>query len=168
MPRLRIAAMHLPPFHLLGFVLQIVYPLLSCVTIALYPPVTKRPNLLPIMATPQNILDHTQRTKPNGIMTIPSIIQIWSQDPKSVDILKSLEFVVRRPFFALGIRVDFVNVFSCIAFWWGRNFSENWRFFVLCWGEVMYRIWNDRSRPSFSSFQTKKGRRSILGLCGVL
>ena len=87
--------MHLPPFHALGFLVQILYALRICITIALYPPVTKRPDLLPIMPTPQNILDHTRRTKSTGIITIPSIIQIWSQDHSSVDFLKSLEFVVR-------------------------------------------------------------------------
>ena len=90
--------MHLPPFHTLGFMVQILYALRSCTTVALYPPVTKRPDLLPIMPTPQNILDHTQRTKSNGIITIPSIIQVWSQDPPSVNFLKSLEFVVKRLF----------------------------------------------------------------------
>ena len=95
-PRPRIAGMHLPPFHTLGFMVQILYALRSCTTVALYPPVTRRPDLLPIMPTPQNILDHTRRTKSTGIITIPSIIQVWSQDPKSVDFLKSLEFVVRR------------------------------------------------------------------------
>ena len=94
-PRPRIAGMHLPPFHTLGFMVQILYALRSCTTVALYPPVTRRPDLLPIMPTPQNILDHTRRTKSTGIITIPSIIQVWSQDLKSVDFLKSLEFVVR-------------------------------------------------------------------------
>ncbi|KAF8816011.1 putative aminoadipate reductase [Phlegmacium glaucopus] len=93
-PRARIAGMHLPPFHTLGFMVQVLYALRSCTTIGLFPPVAKKPHLLPIMPTPENILDHTRRTKSNGIIAIPSIIQVWSQDPKSVEILKSLEFVV--------------------------------------------------------------------------
>jgi hypothetical protein len=94
--------MHLPPFHTLGFIVQVLYALRSCTTIALYPPITKRPDLLPVMPTPQNVLDHTRRTKSNGIIIIPSIIQIWSQDPRSVDFLKSLEFVVSKKIFAFG------------------------------------------------------------------
>ena len=89
---------------------QILYALRSCTTVALYPPVTKRPDLLPIMPTPQNILDHTQRTKSNGIITIPSIIQVWSQDPPSVNFLKSLEFVVKR-LSAFGIWGDLTMLF---------------------------------------------------------
>jgi hypothetical protein len=99
MPRPRIAGMHLPPFHTLGFMVQILYALRSCTTVALYPPVTRRPDLLPIMPTPQNILDHAQRTNSNGIITTPSIIHVWSQDPRSVQFLKSLQFVVRIFFF---------------------------------------------------------------------
>ena len=79
--------------------IQIIQALRSCVTVALYPPVTKRPELLPIMPTPENVLDHLQRTKPNGIPTIPSNLQVWSHNPKSVDILKGLKFVVRRLLF---------------------------------------------------------------------
>lgn len=78
---------------------QILYALRSCTTVALYPPVTKRPDLSPIMPTPQNILDHTRRTKSTGIITIPSIIQVWSQDLESIDFLKTLQFLVRVFFF---------------------------------------------------------------------
>lgn len=95
--------MHLPPFHILGFVFQILSALRRCTTVALYPPITKGPDLLPIMPTPQNILDHAQRTESNGIITVPSIIQVWSHDPKSVDFLKSLEFVVRGLFSLLEL-----------------------------------------------------------------
>jgi len=88
--------MLLPPFHTLGVMIQIMLALRSCTTVALFPPVAKRPDLLPIMPTPENILDHTQRTGSNGIITIPSILQVWSQDPKSIDYIKKLEFVVRE------------------------------------------------------------------------
>jgi acyl-CoA synthetase (AMP-forming)/AMP-acid ligase II len=98
MSRQRIAGMHLPPFHTLGFMIQVVCVLRACRTVALYPPVTKRPDLLPIAPTPQNILDHTQRTKSKGMFITPSIIEVWSHDPKAVDFLKSLEYVVRGLF----------------------------------------------------------------------
>ena len=75
---------------------HIIYALRCCTTVALYPPITKRPDLLPIMPTPENILDHLQKTKSNGLLTIPSNLQVWSHDPKSVDVLKGLRFVVRE------------------------------------------------------------------------
>ena len=112
-PSLRLAAMHFPPFHSVGVMVQIMLALRTCITVALYPPVTKRPELLPIMPTPENVLDHLQRTKSNGIVTIPSNLQIWSHDPKCIDILKGLIFVVRRfgllPFLVLKLE----GIFHC-------------------------------------------------------
>ncbi|KAF8974264.1 hypothetical protein BDZ97DRAFT_1772696 [Flammula alnicola] len=92
-PRLRIAAMHLPPFHALGMFTLTILPLYSCTTIALYPPAALRPDLLPTMPTPDNILDHLSRTQSNAITTIPTLLQVWAQDENSVNLLSKLEFV---------------------------------------------------------------------------
>ena len=75
---------------------HIIYALRCCITVALYPPITKRPDLLPIMPTPENVLDHLQRTKSNVLTTIPSNLQVWSHDPRSVDVLKGLRLIVRE------------------------------------------------------------------------
>ena len=106
-PRPRLAGMHLPPFHTFGVMIQIIQALRSCITVALYPPITKRPDLLPIMPTPENVLDHLRRTKSNALITIPSNLQVWSHDPKSIDILKDLQFVVRGLFPVLELGRDF-------------------------------------------------------------
>lgn len=103
--------MHLPPFHTLGIMIHIIQVLRSCITIALYPPVTKRPDFLPIMPTPKNVLDHLQRTKSNAIITIPSNLQVWSHDPKSLDILKGLKFVVRT---VSSISAYIFSLLSCL------------------------------------------------------
>ena len=94
-PRLRMAAMHLPPFHTLGIFAQLLLPLFGCTTVAVYPPVVGSPESLPILPTPNNVLDHIQRTKSNALMAIPTLLQIWSQDQKAVEILSALQFVVR-------------------------------------------------------------------------
>ena len=94
-PRLRMAAMHLPPFHAMGFQAQIILPLLGCTTVALYPPAVESPGLLPTLPTPDNILDHIQRTKSNALVTTPTFLQIWSRDQNAVDILSALQLVVR-------------------------------------------------------------------------
>ncbi|PPR05125.1 hypothetical protein CVT24_010381 [Panaeolus cyanescens] len=92
-PRIRMAAMHLPPFHTLGIYAQILFMLYGCTTIALYPPTAKRPDLLPTMPTPDNILDHIRRTKSNGVITIPTLLQVWAQDDMSIKLLSELECV---------------------------------------------------------------------------
>ena len=133
--------MHLPPFHTLGFMVQILYALRSCTTVALYPPITRRADMLPIMPTPQNILDHVQRTKSSGIITIPSIIQAWSQDPKAVDFLKSLEFVVRGLSVAFAI---WLFLFFGVGLCWRRRLSKNWRFFIFRWSKIAQLLWINR------------------------
>ena len=122
-PRPRVAAMDLPPFHTLGIMVQIMNALRGYTTVALYPPITKRPDLLPTMATPETLLDHAQRTKSNSLVTIPSILQVWSEEPKSVEFLKSLEFAVsgRSKFECFCF-----HVFLSIGVWRRSNSSENW------------------------------------------
>ena len=81
---------------------QIIFPLLSGVTAAVYPPVVKSAELLPILPTPDGILDHIQRTESNSLFAIPTLLQIWGQDQKSVEILSALQFVVRfNPFLVI-------------------------------------------------------------------
>jgi acyl-coenzyme A synthetase/AMP-(fatty) acid ligase len=87
--------MHLPPFHTMGIYAQIIFPLLGCTTVAMYPPVVESPESLPTLPTPDNILDHVQKTKSNALVTTPTLLQIWAQDQKAIDLLSALQVVVR-------------------------------------------------------------------------
>ena len=87
--------MHLPPFHAMAIYAHIIFPLLSGVSVAVYPPVVETPESLPTLPTPHNILDHVQRTKSNAILAIPTLLQVWCQDQQAIDILSALQFVVR-------------------------------------------------------------------------
>ena len=86
--------MELPPFHTFGFAVQVIVPLYGVTSIGVYPPTVLSKELVPMMPTPSNILQHTVRTKSNAIMTIPAMLQVWGQSKESVDLLKYLEFVV--------------------------------------------------------------------------
>lgn len=86
--------MALPAFHTLGIYSQVLYTLYGGTSLALYPPVTTSSDRIPMMPTPDNILEHTRRTKSNAIMTIPALLQIWGQSKEAVEFLKTLEFVV--------------------------------------------------------------------------
>jgi acyl-coenzyme A synthetase/AMP-(fatty) acid ligase len=79
----------------MGIYSQIILPLLGGVTVAVYPPVVESPESLPTLPTPNNILDHVQKTKSNALLTIPTLLQIWGQDQRAVDFLSALQFVVR-------------------------------------------------------------------------
>lgn len=93
-PRVRIAGMPLPAFHTLGIYIQLIYSLYGGMSIGLYPPTATSPSSLPVMPTPDNVLEHMQRTKSNGLITIPALLEIWAQSDEAVDLLKTLEFVV--------------------------------------------------------------------------
>ncbi|KIM36904.1 hypothetical protein M413DRAFT_31301 [Hebeloma cylindrosporum] len=90
-PRLRMATMHLPPFHGLGTYCQIIWPLLGGVTTAIYPPIVESPECLPTLATAENILDNIQRTASNALITTPAFLQTWAQDRRAVELLSTLQ-----------------------------------------------------------------------------
>lgn len=93
-PPIRIATMHLPPFHSLGLHCHIFLPLLSCITVAIYPPRVVHSDIAPLMPTPDNILDHAQRTTCNVLIAMPSLLQVWSRNTEYMNILSSLLQVV--------------------------------------------------------------------------
>ncbi|KAF5322455.1 hypothetical protein D9619_001794 [Psilocybe cf. subviscida] len=89
----KIGCMALPPFHTLGVIIQIIHSMYGLSTVLLYPPVASKPSQLPIMPTPDNILDHLRRTKAESLVTIPTLLQIWGQDQEAVDYLATLKLV---------------------------------------------------------------------------
>ncbi|KAF4617234.1 hypothetical protein D9613_005789 [Agrocybe pediades] len=93
-PDIRLAGMHLPPFHTLAVHCQIVFPLYATTTVALYPPVAVAPDLLPITPTPDNIISHIARTRSNALMTTPTLFSIWVQDPQALEVLSNLELIL--------------------------------------------------------------------------
>lgn len=86
--------MALPAFHTFGIIVQIIYALYSVTSIALYPPTVLSKDSLPMMPTPANILEHTARTKANGMFAIPALLQVWAQQKEAVELLKTMAFVV--------------------------------------------------------------------------
>ncbi|KAG6852048.1 hypothetical protein C0991_003596 [Blastosporella zonata] len=92
-PRVRIAGMMLPSFHTLGVYVQILYTLIGVDSVGVYPPQVTSREATPMMPTPDNILDHTRRTKSNAMITIPALLQVWARSPEAIDLLKTLEFV---------------------------------------------------------------------------
>ena len=86
--------MHLPPFHSLAFLVQLLLPLYALTPVALYPPTAMTPNSLPMVPSPGNIIDHTDATGCNAMVTIPALLQAWAANPRALDILARLHYVV--------------------------------------------------------------------------
>jgi acyl-CoA synthetase (AMP-forming)/AMP-acid ligase II len=95
-PYITLGAMALPAFHTMGVFASVVITTYGLITMSLYPPVVTSPSALPIIPTPENILDHLARTKSNVVITTPTMLIIWAQDKQSVDFLSTLEFIVSK------------------------------------------------------------------------
>ncbi|KAJ3731317.1 putative aminoadipate reductase [Lentinula guzmanii] len=91
---LRAGTMSLPSFHAMGVFIQLFVPIYAGITVAVYPPLVTRNNLLPLAATPDNIIEHLRRTQCSTCIAIPTMLQIWSQSPSSLDVLRSLKVVL--------------------------------------------------------------------------
>ncbi|KAJ3740213.1 putative aminoadipate reductase [Lentinula detonsa] len=91
---LRAGTMSLPSFHAMGVFIQLFVPIYAGITVAVYPPLVTRKDLLPLAATPDNIIEHLRRTKCSTCIAIPTMLQIWSQSPSSLDVLRSLKVVL--------------------------------------------------------------------------
>ncbi|KAF7341016.1 Acetyl-CoA synthetase-like protein [Mycena sanguinolenta] len=89
----RLAVGHLPAFHAMGMITQILFPILNGGTACLYPPAsTATKHITPPIPTAENAIENAKRTNSLGIMTIPAMILEW-QSSEDVGYLKSLNLV---------------------------------------------------------------------------
>ncbi|THU92307.1 acetyl-CoA synthetase-like protein [Dendrothele bispora CBS 962.96] len=88
-------AMGLPGFHAFGVNFQLLYPLTLSKPTSLFPPTSYdfRTDVSPIFPSPVNILQHIIWTRSDVLMTVPSFVTMWRNDPHCVEILKSLKAV---------------------------------------------------------------------------
>ncbi|KAF8655498.1 hypothetical protein AX16_003028 [Volvariella volvacea WC 439] len=90
-PSTVVACMPLPPFHTLGLYVQLMTPIYSGAIMAVYPPTALQPGQLPLIASPENVLEHAQKTKSREIIILPSFIQAWAQSPELIEKLKAYD-----------------------------------------------------------------------------
>lgn len=87
------ATMAIPSFHTISVIAHLLVSHYSMRTIGLYTPIATTPKALPIIPTPRNILDHVARSGCESLVTLPTFLQIWSQDNDAIDVLAKLDFV---------------------------------------------------------------------------
>ena len=91
----RIGAMGLPPFHAMGVVMQLYFPLAFLVTAAVPPPLAiDNTRMAPMVPTSDNILDGVRRTHCNVLMTVPTFLGQWAASADAVNTLRKLDQVV--------------------------------------------------------------------------
>ncbi|KAJ6473849.1 putative aminoadipate reductase [Mycena sanguinolenta] len=88
-----LANMALPAFHLFGITCQILQPLFGSPA-AVYPPTANSPSALPVIPTPDNILEHARKTKCRTLTAVPALLAIWFNSPEVVEYLATLHTVV--------------------------------------------------------------------------
>ncbi|KAJ6611594.1 acetyl-CoA synthetase-like protein [Mycena sp. CBHHK59/15] len=88
-----IASMALPSFHLLGIFCQLLQPLCGICS-AVYPPTATSSSTLPIFPSPDNILEHTRKTKSGWLVAVPALLAVWLTSPTALAYLKTLDTIV--------------------------------------------------------------------------
>ncbi|TCD65529.1 putative PKS/NRPS-like protein biosynthetic cluster [Steccherinum ochraceum] len=71
--------------------MQLYAPLVTGDFVGLYPPQEPEP---PIIPNPQNLIEGSKATGCNGIVTVPSFIEVWAQSPSNVQYLSTLRILV--------------------------------------------------------------------------
>lgn len=102
-----VGGMALPGFHALGFASQVLRAAYGLCKVALYPPIADTPSKLPVMPTPDNIIDHARRNGCDHLVSIPALFQIWAQQKDAIEYLASCKVVVSHFYIA----VAFARVF---------------------------------------------------------
>ncbi|THH31763.1 hypothetical protein EUX98_g2444 [Antrodiella citrinella] len=80
--------MTLLTFHTIGFFLQVYVPMTTGLPVAIYTPQSPAP---PILPNPLNVLELVKLLGCNGVLVMPSIIEIWTQSEESVAFLTTLQ-----------------------------------------------------------------------------
>ncbi|KAF5349781.1 hypothetical protein D9758_010220 [Tetrapyrgos nigripes] len=80
-------------FHATGIGCYITSALSGPITVALFPPTVTKPNEVPIVATPENTVQHLERTKATASFIPPSFFSSFTRSEKAIEVLRKLVFV---------------------------------------------------------------------------
>lgn len=124
----RVAAMHLPSFHNMGIVAQLLGPLVSGSGVALFPPQSIHDHSqLPIVPTSDNVVEHSKRNGVTFMASVPSWVELWAQTGE-MDWLKSMTGVVSTNLQAIqGVLANWDFRYLVAARWRRRSATSWWR-----------------------------------------
>ncbi|KAF5349787.1 hypothetical protein D9758_010217 [Tetrapyrgos nigripes] len=80
-------------FHATGIGCYITSGLSGPITVALFPPTVTNPDEVPIVATPENTIQHLERTKATASFIPPSFFSSFTRSEKAIEVLRKLVFV---------------------------------------------------------------------------
>ncbi|KAG5652631.1 putative NRPS-like protein biosynthetic cluster [Sphagnurus paluster] len=93
-PRLVLGCMALPSFHTLGIFMQLLNPLYGIMSVTVYPPTATSPSLLPVIPSPENIIEHARLTHTTVLVIIPYLLLVWATSPEAIAFLKTMKLLV--------------------------------------------------------------------------
>ncbi|KAH0833861.1 putative aminoadipate reductase [Lanmaoa asiatica] len=89
-----ICAASLPSYHTIGTLVQLIYPIASLKSIAVYPPTSYyNSTIAPVLPNPQNTIEVVQLTKSNSLVIVPAFLEEWVTSSQAIDVLSSMEHV---------------------------------------------------------------------------
>ncbi|KAJ6523920.1 hypothetical protein DFH09DRAFT_1419188, partial [Mycena vulgaris] len=89
-----VGTMGIPSFGLSGTFCQLLNPLHGGIAVAVYPPTATSPELLPILPSPENVLNYARKTNCKAVMTFPDQLSIWVTSADAISYLKTLNLVL--------------------------------------------------------------------------
>ncbi|KAF5349777.1 hypothetical protein D9758_010224 [Tetrapyrgos nigripes] len=81
-------------FHGTGIGSYITTALYGPITVAVFPPTVTKADELPIVATPENTIQHLERTKATASFIPPNFFSTLAQSEKAIEVLRKLVFVI--------------------------------------------------------------------------
>ncbi|KAF8320368.1 acetyl-CoA synthetase-like protein [Clavulina sp. PMI_390] len=87
-----LAAMAMPPFHVLGVLIQIVTPLLTGKPIMLWD-IGEDGEPAPL-ATPETTMQAMRRFGATSVLAVPAFLVAWSRDEQAIEFMKLMDYVL--------------------------------------------------------------------------
>ena len=95
----------------MGTLLQLVLPIASLQSVAVYSPTSYYDSSKPpVIPNSQNILEVVRLTRSNSLLVVPAFLDEWASLAQALNVLRSLDYVVRIiPFLSSVVNINFLD-----------------------------------------------------------
>ncbi|KIK59187.1 hypothetical protein GYMLUDRAFT_44941 [Collybiopsis luxurians FD-317 M1] len=77
----------LPPFHVMAVFNQAYVPLYGRVTVSMFTPTVTKPDALPVILSPETVIETVRLTKAKSMLTVPTFLHLWSHSEDAIKVL---------------------------------------------------------------------------------
>lgn len=79
---------------MLGICYQVLTPLYGLISTAVFAPTVTRTDAVPIIGTPETVLQAAKIIKPALLVCVPTFFHTWSQSDEAIAFLRTLRYTV--------------------------------------------------------------------------